>query len=325
MRPTVSEAARLSLALLIGVSAVAGLASETHAQMTEKVLGMRIEGEGLSNKDKGDLFSVLQSKLELYANKTLVQPPASELFDEMLDLECFDIDVSCLARLGVKYGADKVFYAQVDKKDTGLRLLVRVADAKTAKLIRDKFTSVPNAAGLAAALESEIEAVLGKLPKVVVPVIKPPVPVGAKPGLVVVDTNVPNAAITIDGEYAGTGTATVSRLPGKYTVRVAYQGYDEQIFEVEVAAGGTSTRNIALVETVTTPVVIPKKPGDKVDDDGDNGWILWALLGAAVVGGTVAAIALTSGEDEAGPTAPVILSIDGNNAWRDAAVRGGRP
>ncbi|MCA9516269.1 MAG: PEGA domain-containing protein [Myxococcales bacterium] len=313
---------RLCLAL-VALTAMSA-ASPVGARAGEKVLGMNVEGDKLSPKDKKDLFQVLQAKLQRYPDITLMNPSSHELIDDMIELECIDLDLSCLARLGVKYGADRIVYAQVDpvKGTKGYTLQVKIADANKATMLRDQSVAVPSMAALAGALEAQIEAVWGKPPE-----IAPP----AADGTLVVDASVPTATIYVGTDYAGTGTATISKPPGKYTVRVAADGFDEQVMEVEVTAGGTVTKSVTLVASVMkAPDDGKKKPDDpskkKIDDDDDGSdWILWAVIGGVVVAGAATAIALAASSDDGPTRAPVVLSVDPNNAWRDAAVTGARP
>ena len=129
----------------------------------EKVLGLRIEGLELAAKDREDLFKVVQQRLKAYPTIELVRPPDEELTDLMIDLDCLDIDVECLTKVGAKRESDKVFYAQVDVVDGGFRLTVRLIDVTKGKAKRDKAVTLKNQAQLTAALEREIVAAFGRL------------------------------------------------------------------------------------------------------------------------------------------------------------------
>ncbi|TNF26061.1 MAG: PEGA domain-containing protein [Deltaproteobacteria bacterium] len=302
-----------ALAALLLVGLLSAPAGSAHA--TERVLGMNVEGDRLSKKDKDDLLKVVQAKLGHYPALELLQPPASELMDEMIDLECIDIDLSCLAKLGKKYKADTVFYAQIDAgKGDAYVVVVKVVEAAAQKLVRDSSTDVPAAAGLGPALEAEIEAAFGK---------PPTPPVVAQTGTLVIRPNVPGAAVYVGTDLVGTGTVELEKPPGDYAVRVVQDGYLEQIVSVTVVAGQKTTQEIEL--KMAAGGIGPGPGGGKIDDDDDDGWILWTVIGAVVVGGTIAVIAATSGGGDDTVRAPVVFSIDGNNAWRDASVIGGRP
>ena len=66
----------------------------------QRVLVMRVEGNKLSDKDKADLFTVIQNKLSKYPDKTLVKPVETAIDELMMEFECFDVDADCLAKLG---------------------------------------------------------------------------------------------------------------------------------------------------------------------------------------------------------------------------------
>ena len=298
---------------VMALLALGALASSAPAALAaERVLGMNVEGDRLTKKDRDDLLKVVQAKLGRYPDLELLQPPAGELMDEMIDLECVDIDLSCLARLGRKYKADKVFYAQIDAGPAkGYVVHVKVVDAAGDKLVREGQMDVKGAAGLGAALEVEIEAAFGKPPE---PVVK------VTTGKVVVTANVAGAKIFVGAELVGTGSVELERPAGEVVVRVVHDGYLEQIVKVAVVAGETVERRVDLA------MAGPVDPGPgkkKIDDGGDSDWILWAVVGAVVVGGTIAIIAATTGGEDESPRAPVVFSIDRNNAWRDQAVIGG--
>lgn len=312
----------LSLALVafLTLSAVAGPA----AQAAEKVLGMNVEGDKLAASDRQALFKTLQVELSRFPDITLLKPSSHELIDEMIELECVDVDLPCLSRLGAKYGADRLVYTQVDpvKGKKSYTLLVRIVDAKAGTMLRDQAVEVASMAGLAPALEAQVEAVWGKPPAAVGPAEVPPV----ADGTLIVEASVPTATIYVGADYAGTGSATVSKPPGKYSVRISAAGFDEQVMEVEVAAGETTTRSVQLVASVMkAPGEGEKKKEEVADDDGGSGWVLWAIIGGVVVAGAVTAIALAASSDDGPARGPVVLSTDPNNAWRDAAVTGGRP
>jgi len=281
------------------------------APVTSKVLGLHVEGAKLSAKDRQDLFQVLQAKLRLYPGIELLNPPESELTDEMIDLECIDLDATCLSLLGKKYGADRVVYVEAEPKAGGQHtLVVRIVDAATGRLARDTTQKVPAAAALAPALDLEIEAVLGK----------PPVVVGApKPATITFETDQPGALIYLGSEVVGAGRVTLERPPGDYTFRVTAMGFEEQILQVTVTEGQVLVKSIALAR-----LEAPKPPKKPDDDDGPS-WVLWAVIGAVVVGGAVTAIALSSGSEDTTVRGPAVLSIDGSAAWRDPATHGGRP
>ncbi len=307
-----------ALVLMVAVGVVAASATSRAApppEPTIKVLGLHVEGSKLSAKDKADLFQVLQSKLRLYPAVELKNPLEREITDEMIDLECIDLDAACLSLLGKKYGADKVVYVEAEPGAAGAHTLrVKVVEVATGKLARDSDIKVPAAAALAPAMEAEVEAVFGKPPA-------PPLPIGGPaPAIITIETDQPGALIYLGSEVVGAGRVTLERPPGSYTFRVTAMGFEEQILEVVAVEGAAVLKTIALVKM---EVVKPKKPDD--DDGGGISWVVWAVIGAVVVGGAVTAIALSSGSDDETVRGPAVLSVDGSAAWRDPATLGGRP
>ncbi len=296
-----------ALLAFVGVEAISS--SSTHAAST-RVLGLHVDGEKLTPKDRADLFAVLQAKLRLYPDIELKNPPAGELTDEMIDLECVDLDAQCLSRLGKKYESDKVVHVEVA---AGAKQVMRVrfVDVASGKVTRDKEVKADRVIELASALELEVEAVFGK----------PPAPVVAKPGTLIIEVDSPDATITLGTEYLGTGTATRELAPGEYTIRITQPGFEDVIKKLVVVSGETTAQSFRLVPIVgTTKPDKPKKPHH--DDEMD--WVIWAIVGAVVVAGAVTVVALATGGDDEVPRGPAVLGIDGTSAWRDPATIGGR-
>ena len=108
--------------LLITAFSSAALAAKDAKQ---RVLVMRLEGTAVSDKDKADLFAVIQGKLSKYPNKELVKPVETAIDELMMEFECFDVDADCLSKLGKQQNADVIFYVQVDGNAKGLSFIVR--------------------------------------------------------------------------------------------------------------------------------------------------------------------------------------------------------
>lgn len=295
----------------LGLGSTAGTA---HAAPATRVLGLHVDGDKLSPKDRSDLFAVLQAKLRLYPDIELKNPPAGELTEEMMDLECVDLDAGCLARLGKKYDSDKVVHVEVTSPNGKQLMHVRFVDVAAAKIARDKEVKADKVIELASALELEVEAVFGK----------PPAPVVAQaPGTLIIDVDSPDAVIQLGTEYLGTGTATTELAPGEYTVRITQKGFQDIIKKLSVKSGQTTSESFRLVAIVgDIGPSKPKKP--KTEDDDEMDWVIWAIVGAVVVGGAVAVVALTTGGDDDIARGPAVLGIDGSSAWRDPATIGGR-
>ena len=294
----------VSVLLFAPISALA-------AKKPVKILGLNVESEDLTKKDKGDLFKVIQSTLKAYPSLSLVNPPDAELTDLMMDLECIDMDVECLSKVGKKYGAKQVFYTQVDKKDDGYALLIRVVNAGKTKARYDKTTNVKKVGDLSNALQTNVVKVFGKAPS------KEP-----KPGTLMVKSAVPGAKIFVNGLYVGIGRIKIRRPPGKYTVKVTNAGYKDVIFNVKLKSGKTVKKRAKLKYAAT---VKPKKDETAklpvaTSTPFYEEWWFWTAVGGGVLLTTIIAVA-ASGDDDGG-VGPVIFSVDPQNAWRDETVRG---
>lgn len=313
--PTVLTLGLVVLSLPIVVLSFVPVAAAQAAP--DRVLGMRLEGVDLLAKDRDDLFHVVQAKLRRYPSIDLLKPPEAELMDEMLELECFEIDVDCLTKLGTKYGASKVFYAEVNPVDTGFMIKVSIVDATTGQAVRQRESVVMARADLAGALEREVEAVFGQ----------PPPPKPAE-GTLVVEAAIAGAQIFVDGTYAGTGRIELKQKPGSYSVRVARDGYEEALFQMDVVAGKQARRTVrleALPEPATPPVVVPAPSTEDEDTPVYETWWFWTALvgGVAVASAAIAVPVVLSSESGPAPTGSMVISMEGTQAWRDSSLRGG--
>ncbi len=302
------------------VLALTGTASAQAPEATSKtrLLGMRVESMDLSEKDRGDLFQVIQHKLRAYPTLQLIKPPETDITDEMMELECIDIDNDCLGRLGRKYGAERVVYAQVDKIDGGYAVMFRVTDVGAAEAVRDRRRVVSAKADLAEALESEIEAALG-----------PPPPPPDMEGRLTVVATIPGAKIDIDGEYVGTGRVSLMKKPGKYSVRVWRAGHEDALFDLVVTAGGDAEKTVkldALPEQVEDPAVaaMPTTAPAAAEEETQfyETWWFWTTIGVVVAGGTALGVVMATRPEERS-VGNIQLSMDPAAAWRDTGVRGG--
>ena len=304
-----------SIFLGLVVPAVAVMAGAGRAaRADETVLPLHVEAPKLAAKDRDTLSAALRAKLALYPGVKLATPPDGDLTDLMLELECVDIDATCLGRIGAKLGADRVVYVEADAKVVHVRVVAVDAAGKSGKMLRDKDAKVGEDA--AAALGAEIEAVWGKPPVAVkvTPVTIGKLTIHATPG---------DAAIFVGEEAVGAGDVTIEREAGEYTVHIVAKGFEDQIFKVVVPAGGEITKEIVLKVVAVTP---PDKDPKKVKPSGGMSWVWWTVIGVVVVGGAVAIGVLASQSDGASsPRGPALIGLDPGGAWRDPATLGGRP
>jgi len=297
-----------ALVCALVVSAFAALAApEARASDPAQVLALNVDGSKLADADRAALLTTIKTKLGAYPDLRIVKAPDGDITDQMIDLECIDLDAQCLGKLATKYQAARVVHADVSKKGKNLVLHLRIIAADSAVVI-DKTDEAKDLASLTALLDSGIEAAFG------------PVPVVAAKGTLVVEVASPYAVIYLGQQQIGTGTATVELEPGDYTIRITNAGSEEVIRKVRVTSAETTTERVQL----TAIAVVPPKKTDPDEADSGSGWVLWVVIGAAVVGGTIAAIALTQDSGDTTVRGPAVLGIDPAGAWRDPATFGGR-
>jgi hypothetical protein len=310
MTTTFAMPARLasprSIQLLLICLALAAVAPASAADKT-RVLLLQVDGPKNLQADREALLEGLQTKLEAYSNLELVKGPDGDITDQMIDLECIDLDDECLGKLAAKANATRVIHGEAGKKGRVTSLRLRIVEA-TGASVADQSLEAKDATTLIPLAAASIEAAFG-----------PPPPKVVK-GRLMVEASAPTASIFLGPELIGTGTATVTLDAGEYTIRVAHAGSEEVIRRVKVVADDTTVERVTLV-----PLPVAKLPDDKkTDDEAGAGWVPWVLVGAAVVGGTLAAILLLSGDEEDTIRGPAVLGIDPNSAWRDPATFGGR-
>lgn len=285
----------------------------------QKVLGLRIEGVELGAKDREDLFNVVQQRITAYPDIELVRPPEEELIDLMIELDCLDIDVECLTKVGRKRMADRVFYAQVDVVDKGFRLTVRLIDVNKGSAQRERKAVVQSKSDLTSALVREVLATFGEPP--------PPPP---KDGLLMIRSDT-GAKIFINGAFAGSGRVKLKKPPGLYVVRVEKPGYEPTLFRVDLQAGKTSKKIAELKPIEVVKAEVKPSPPPSASDESEGAgaaspefyetWWFWTAVGAVVVSATTVGIVVGTGGSTAAPVGDLQISVDPANAWRDYSTR----
>ena len=298
------------LGLIVGLVGLMPIAMADEGAR-EKVLGLRIEGSGLTNKDRTDLFSVLQARLTVYPQLELVQPPEGEITDEMIDLECIDLDVECLTKVGAKRGATKVVYVHIYEAKRGLDMLMRLVGVGSGEALYEDRVNVSRASKLGAALGKQIKAAFGD----------PPVKKETK-GTLLIQATPPGARIYVDGHYVGAGSVKLKWEQGTYDVRVTRPGYQEQLFKAKVEPGKRSRNRVALTPIPDPPkrdVVAVDAPAESEGTPVYKKWWFWTGLGAVAL--TTVAIAVASAGDDVS-TGDLMLSVGSSDAWKDAGIPG---
>lgn len=301
LRPLSIAAGLLALAL-----AAVALTQSAHAADASRVLLLHVDGKN-PQAERDGLFEAMRTKLASYSNLEIVKAPEGDITDQMIELECIDLDDECLGKLATQAKAQRVIHAEAGKRGRLTTLKLRIVDS-AGKSEAEQTLEGRDATALAPLAAAALEAALG-----------PPPPAVVK-GRLMVEVSSPTASIYLGAELIGTGTATVTVNAGEYTIRVTHAGSEEVIRKVKVLPDDTTVERITLV-----PLPIAKVPDPKKDDDeASAAWVPWVIAGAAVLGGTVAAILLLSGDDDSTVRGPAVLGIDPNSAWRDPLTNGGR-
>lgn len=129
-------------------------------------------------------------------------------------------------------------------------------------------------------------------------------------GAVTFEANIEGASVTVDGEGLETLPFTKVLAAGPHKVTVVAPGYKTEQRTLDVAAGADRTETFALVAGGDRPTAVNLEPPDSDSDldaeldpkkkrakaaaaSGGPSWVLWVGIGLAVVGGAVAAVAIT--------------------------------
>lgn len=281
----------------------------------QRVLVMRLEGTKLSEKDKADLFAVIQGKLSKYPDKTLVKPVETAIDELMMEFECFDVDAECLAKLGKQQNADVIFYVQVDGNAGGLSFVVRAIRVSDSRALYNKSIKLRSQTALAGRLDKVLSRVFGE----------PPRPKITK-GRLVIQSKTKAARIFVNGKYAGSGKIRLKKREGEYNVRVAKDGYLEQLLTVEVTAGATTTKVVTLASVpkpvaVVAPVAPPLDSGSVGPTAWYQDWRFWTGVSAVVIGTAAVTAAINAEDDTQEEAGRVFVTVNGSEAWRDPAIQ----
>lgn len=297
---------RLRLLAIVALAlAVTASTEPAHAADPGRILLLHVDGKN-PQAERDGLFEAMRTKLASYSNLEVVKAPEGDITDQMIELECIDLDDECLGKLATQAKAQRVIHAEAGKRGRLTTLKLRIVDS-AGKSEAEQTLEGRDATALAPLAAAALEAALG-----------PPPPAVVK-GRLMVEVSAPTASIYLGAELIGTGTATVTLDAGEYTIRVTHSGSEEVIRKVKVNADDTTVERITLV-----PLPVAKPPEPKKDDEASAGWVPWVIAGVAVLGGTVAAILLLSGDEDSTPRGPAVLGIDPNSAWRDPLTNGGR-
>ncbi len=315
----------LTLAVALLAAAPDARGADGPPDPAARVMPLRVDGDGFKPAERAAVDEAVRAKLAVWPTLAVVSPPAGDIMDLMMELECVDLDGECLGAIGGRGGAGRVLHVELARAGGKLRANVRWVLVSIKAVTRSDSVEAAAMPELAAAVAAKLEAELGPppAPQGSAKAEPPPEPPPRKPlGTVIVETNRVQAQIFVGDEYAGMGSATIELPPGKHVIRVTHPGDEAQIFTVEVADGQTVTRQVTLEAAVWTQRE-PKAPG-AVAPRKTDGWLVWVIVGAVVVAGAATGAAIAAGGAGAGSSGAVVLGLGSDGAWLDPATQRGR-
>ncbi len=307
------------------VALAVALATAASAAPPGKVLVLKPQSDSLGEPEKAAALTHLRGTLAKYPGTTLVDTPKTDLLDDMMELECTDVDEDCFVRIGKKYGADQVVYTELASAGDGVAVKLRLVDvvAKTTLKSHDGTAKVKS--DISPALADALAAAFGALP-----VDKPPKKPPEKPKddkfPVDFSSSPAGASVLLNGVKIGVVPLSVRLKPGKYKATVSLEGHETITDrEVVVTAAGPNMASFDLAPIAKVPELPKEQPGDP-DELAASGspfyktWWFWTAIGVAVVGTTVGLAVGLSGDDEA--PASGVFQFGFGNPDIDPAVRG---
>jgi hypothetical protein len=119
----------------------------------------------------------------------------------------------------------------------------------------------------------------------------------------VVDERVPTSGNVVRNRYgqAGPSPLKLGMRAGVHRVRVALEGYQEQVIEVELTPGAKEARSVKLEQVLAGAVTVPDKPPSSQEMERPipvYAWVTLGLTGALAVGtGVTGGLALANKSD----------------------------
>lgn len=250
-----------------------------------RLIPLRVTSSQLA---EGPLQSLTESVLDKVRRYPLevMQPPAEDPVDLMVDAECTDFDAECLLRIGEGRGGDLLLYTEAARKGDRWLVQVRLVDLKNGQM-KAAEGDTDSEEGLSRALERSLEAVFGPEPSA-----------EPEPVRVEVATTPSGAEVYLDQDFKGLSPVTLVVLPGKYTLRLAKVGYREvrQPLTVEARKAGNVVVPLEAVPAVPLemPAPTPREERKSEVTPFYQAWWFWTVVGAVVVGGATTAGVLLS-------------------------------
>ncbi|MBT9557508.1 MAG: PEGA domain-containing protein [Myxococcales bacterium] len=286
-----------------------------------KVLVLKPQSESVGEPEKEAALTHLRGTLAKYPGTTLVETPKSDLLDDMMELECTDVDEDCFVRIGKKYGADQVVYTELAPAGGGIAVKLRLVDVASKTTLKSHEGTAKVKADLSPTLVDALAVAFGALPAE-----KPPEKPKDEKFPVDFTSSPAGATVLLNGVKIGVVPLSVRLKPGKYKATVSLEGHETiSDREIVVTAAGPNTAAFDLSPIAKVPELPPEKHGDPEEDTASGApfyktWWFWTAIGVAVVGTTVG-LAVGLSDDEEAPASGV-LQFGFGNPDLDPAVRG---
>lgn len=312
------QRSRLVLTVLLVALGTLSAATAALAQKPKsKLLIVPSEGPDVSKAAREGVVARLAAEIGKYPNITLLDTPRTSLIDDMFELECFDLDDECLGKLAIKYKADKLLLASLEKSpEAGVTVELKLYDP-TAGRVASAFRRIEVAeSALPGVAEQGVQSLLG-----------PPPAAEPEKGTVQVTANVAGAQVRVGTVAAGETPMTAEITPGTYPVVISKPGYQEVVTRVTIKPGAVSMvrGDLVVVPIEPPPVAKTDQPPEQPPEEETplyKQWWFWTGIGAVVAGGVIAtAVLLTPGDKPA--TGDLDFTLRPGAISGDPAVRGG--
>jgi len=263
-----------------------------------RILPLKILSDALEDTYTGKLGKRLETVLRRYSNMETLPVPEGDVLELLLEHDCIEPDLECLATIGKARKVDLVFFATVTSEKKIFTLGYQVVDVKSGEAMKEGNRETKRKA-----------AIMGQLKKIVADAFGEPPPPPPPPVAFSILSPVLNARVTLDGKTIGMTPLNAKVPPGKYKLSVEKKGYETFSEEIRVKKKRAFRKRVklrALAVAVTEPVAPVKAgsmrrtvPSENPSDSKPlyKEWWVWAGAGAVVVGGIITAVVLSQGGD----------------------------
>jgi hypothetical protein len=302
MAPTRHKRWLLRVALSVAVLFLAFPSALFAKQAKTKVLMFQVQSDSLSDSDRAAATKTLKATLAKYPSLVLLPTPGGDFFEMMMEMDCTDIDVGCLSKLGKKDGAQRVVYVQAEKSGASIKLTLKWVHVAKKKMLHESAEDISSIVWFASGFGKLAIAAIGPVP--VKEVVKPVKP---KRALVKFTSSPRNATVYVNNKKLGRTPFKRKLKPGKYLVRTVKKGYVKT--ETQIVVKGKIL--VVNAELKKTPKAVAKKTKKKVavvppppagvgqDKAFYTQWWFWTAVGVGVAGIVTTAVVLSIDRDPA--------------------------